>query len=92
MSRACGLTEEYKQKCCERRRTCKLKAKTATTDVPTKDSELTRIKQLANTYLTNIEFNKLPPREPRPRGKITKRADPSRKGRGNRGRTRKRKP
>ena len=73
----------------EQRRTRKLEAKT-TTDVPTNNSELTRIKQLANTYLTNIEFNKLPSREPRPKGKITKRTDPSRKGRGNRGRTRKR--
>jgi len=81
MSRVYRLTEEHKQK-----------AKAATTDVPTKNSELTRIKQLANTYLTNIEFNKLPSREPRPRGKITKRTDPSRKGRGNRGRTRKRNP
>lgn len=92
MSRAYRLTEEHNQKCRERRRARKLKAKAATTDVPSKDSELTRIKQLANTYLTNIEFNKIPPREPRPRGKITKRTDPSRKGRGNRGRTRKRNP
>jgi hypothetical protein len=75
----------------ERRRTRKLEAKT-TTDVPTKNSELTRIKQLADTYLTNIEFNTLHPRETRPRGKITKRTDPSRKGRGNRGRMRKRNP
>lgn len=75
----------------EQKRTRKLEAKT-TTDVSTKNSELTRIKQLANTYLTNIEFNKLPLREPRPKGKITKRTDPSRKGRGNRGKTRKRTP
>jgi hypothetical protein len=92
MSRAYRLTEEHNQKRRERRRARKLKAKAATTDIPTKNSELTRIKQLANTYLTNIEFNKLPPREPRPRDKITKRTDPSRKGRGNRDRTRKRNP
>jgi len=73
---------------CERRRT-KLEAK-ITTDVPKKYSELARIKQLANTYLTNVDFSKLPSREHHPRGKITKRNDPSRKGRGNKGRTRKR--
>jgi len=69
----------------------KQKAKATITDAPTKDSELARIKQLANTYLTNINFNKIPPRGP-VKGKITKRTDPSRKGRGNRGRTRRRKP
>ena len=88
MSRTFSQTEEHKQKHSKRRRKRKLEAKIATTDVPTKNSELPRIKQLAKTYITNMQFNKRPPAEPRLKDRITKRTDPSRKSRGHRGRKR----
>ena len=87
MSTTSSQTEEHKQKHSKLRRKPKLKAN-ATAEVPTENSELSRIKQLAKTYITNMQFNKRPSTEPILKDRITRRTDPSAKSRGHRRRNR----
>ena len=83
MSTTSSQSKEHKQKHNKLRR--KLKPKTnATADVPTENSELSRIKQLAKMYITNMQFNKRPSTEPPLKDRIPKRTNPSAKRKGHR--------